>query len=74
MYNYVLNMQKDTVSEQSLRDCPFIIPKGGWRLEWRETIVPDAIRAVENGGSYFYDGKQEGVVNSNLFMVTLKEF
>lgn len=67
-------MQKDTVSEQSLRDCSFIIRKGGWRLEWRETIVSDAIRAVENGGLYLYDGKQEGVVNSNLFMVTQKEF
>ena len=47
-------MQKDTVSEQSLRNCSFIIPKGDWCLEWRETIVSDAIRAVENGGSYFY--------------------
>ena len=64
MYNYVLNMQKDTVSEQSLRDCSFIIPKGDWCLEWRETIVSDAIRAVENGGSYFYDGKQEAVVQN----------
>lgn len=57
-------MQKDTVSEQSLRDCSFIIPKRDWCLEWRETIVSDAIRAVENGGSYFYDGKQEAVVQT----------
>ena len=57
-------MQKDTVSEQSLRDCPFIIPMRDWCLEWRETIVSDAIRAVENGGSYFYDGKQEAVVQT----------
>ena len=57
-------MQKDTVSEQSLRDCSFIIPKGDWRLEWREATVSDAIRAVENGGSYFYDGKQEAVVHT----------